>query len=227
MTATKTPKLTLKLNSGNLKSLEVLQKLKSASGVVAASEAKKVEPKAIKSAKIDPVKPVSKTVEVTGQVLSEPTKQQPTTVGSPPLADERATQTQGQQKVEVKPKKKSTAIRNPYVPNKALPEWLQRYNGLLHEVNRRYSRLFVGKEVKPLAIGIHKEIQDKLKWDNETTKFFFKTYTRTKKYKAALVEGAKRYDIQGKAFGEVTKAEASWLPKEPVTQEDNKEGADE
>ncbi|WP_053332613.1 ProQ/FinO family protein [Candidatus Jidaibacter acanthamoebae] len=76
----------------------------------------------------------------------------------------------------------------------------------------QFPNVFSDKNPKILKIKIHKDLKEKTNLSNNTIKHFLGKYCRTKKYKAALVETAPRYDLEGNIAGHVTIEET---PKTP------------
>lgn len=83
------------------------------------------------------------------------------------------------------------------------PLTLRQYYKILKQLQKSNYRTFPrkGNPLKPLAIGIHKDIAKIFKISNKKAFFFCRMYCSTKRYKEACVKGAIRRTIKGKNAG--------------------------
>jgi hypothetical protein len=79
------------------------------------------------------------------------------------------------------------------------------FKKLFKQLCAKYPKAFDinNKRVRILATGVHKQIATELGWNIKMTRSFLYILCNTKKYKAACIKGANRYDLQGKVVGKV------------------------
>jgi ProP effector len=78
----------------------------------------------------------------------------------------------------------------------------QRRNALLERLQAEFS---VFRDYKPLAIGIHKQLLERLPdLDKNKMRVALHSHTASTRYLKALTEGAPRLDLDGQPAGEVT-----------------------
>ena len=92
----------------------------------------------------------------------------------------------------------------------------EEYNKTLQLLITQLPNTFSDKNPKILKIGIHKDLKEKTTLSSNTIKHFLRKYCHAKKYIAALIEGAPRYDLEGNIAGHVT------IEETPKTPEHNK-----
>ena len=91
----------------------------------------------------------------------------------------------------------------------------EEYNKTLQLLITQFPNAFSDKNPKILKVGIHKDLKEKTTLSSNIIKHFLRKYCHAKKYMAALIEDAPRYDLEGNIAGHVTPEEA---PKPPVMQ---------
>ncbi len=77
-----------------------------------------------------------------------------------------------------------------------------RRNALLERLQSEFA---VFKDFKPLAIGIHKQLMERIPdLDKNKVRIAMHSHTASTRYLKALIEGAPRFDLDGQPAGEVT-----------------------
>ena len=72
-------------------------------------------------------------------------------------------------------------------------------------LERLHAEFVVFREFRPLAIGIHKALMERMPdLDKNHVRTAMHNHTATTRYLKALVEGAPRFDLDGNPAGEVT-----------------------
>ncbi|MEW6678256.1 MAG: ProQ/FinO family protein [Pseudomonadota bacterium] len=83
----------------------------------------------------------------------------------------------------------------------------QRRNALLERLQAEFA---VFRDYKPLAIGIHKQLMERLPdLDKNKMRVALHSHTASTRYLKALTEGAPRLDLDGQPAGEVTAEQQS------------------
>ncbi|MBA8667366.1 hypothetical protein H1Q59_05610 [Holosporaceae bacterium 'Namur'] len=90
----------------------------------------------------------------------------------------------------------------------------EEYNKTLQLLITQFPDTFSDKNPKILKIRIHRDLKERTTLSSNTIKYFLGKYCRTKKYKAALIETAPRYDLEGNIAGHVTLKETAKAPEQ-------------
>ena len=88
-----------------------------------------------------------------------------------------------------------------------------RFKELMQLFNKEFPEVFACKEIKLLKLGIHEDIDKKVDIDMPEIKGFLRMYCTGGKYLAAHIQGAKRYDLEGKELEEVTQDQIDYVEK--------------
>lgn len=80
--------------------------------------------------------------------------------------------------------------------------------GIVETLTKSYPDIFDKAHPKPLAIGIHKQIRAKHpNISRKLTEITMRRWTSTKKYRAVLIPGADRYNLDGSVSDQVTQSQ--------------------
>ena len=118
---------------------------------------------------------------------------------------------------ELKVGKKPEADNNKIKANKQKGNIIstQKYEEVINELSAKYPKLFNKEEVKLLKVGIRQDIISRggLTITKSQLSKFLKVYCTGREYKKLHIENAKRYDLEGKESGTVTKEHVEGLIK--------------
>jgi len=97
-----------------------------------------------------------------------------------------------------------TGGQNQSIAKKKTKYWIpnKQYKEILALLQEKYPIVF-GKEVKILAVGIHKRLAKEIDVAGKTLAAFFRRYCNSKSYLEAHTIGAPRYGLDGNIIGEV------------------------
>ena len=109
---------------------------------------------------------------------------------------------QQQKNIDDQSSQPKKAEKDPKTNNKAKKQFLisdEDYFAIISYMQENFPKCFTGKNILPLALGIHNQIfaLNDLQFSRRKIRQFLRRYTNSKEYRKTLIAGNERYDLHG------------------------------